>query len=241
MLKNKVIVINKRFQGPPKSGNGGYVCGCLSKYIDSPAVIVRLMLPPPLDTRLEVRETEKGIVLLDSDSVVIAEARAAKIELEPPECPTYEEAEAASRRYRGFTSHWFPSCFVCGPDCKEGLHIFAGPIEGSERVACPWIPDESVGSARGLVSTEFLWAALDCPGSFTFPRPTGKAIVLGELQVELFGGVSVGDRCVIVGWHIDSQGRKHHTATALFGESGECRALGLGTFLEVPEKGWRQS
>ena len=236
----EIILINKRFQGPPTSGNGGYVCGLLSQFIDGPAAIVRLLLPTPLDTELEVRETEGGVVLLDG-GVVLAEARPAKVMLEPPACPSYEAAVAASRRYRGFTSHWFPGCFVCGPDRGDGLHVFPGPVEGGECVACPWIPDASVASAGGSVSTEFLWAVLDCPGSFTFSLPAGEAIVLGELQAEIFADVSVGEHCVLVAWQIASHGRKHHTATALFGESGACLALGLATFLTVPKLAWRKS
>ncbi len=239
-MKDKTIVIEKRFNGPPTSGNGGYVCGLLSQFVDGPAVTVRLLLPTPLDTELEVRKTGGAVVLLDG-GVVLAEARPAKTVLKPPACPSIEEAEEASRRYRGFTSHWFPCCFVCGPDRGDGLHVFPGPVKGDNRVACPWIPDASVISDGGFVSTEFLWAVLDCPGSFTFPQPAGKAIVLGELQVEIFGDVSVAERCVLVAWQIASRGRKHHTATALFGDSGACRALGLATFLTVPEQGWRQT
>ena len=237
-MKSKTIVIQKRFRGPPRSGNGGYVCGRLSQFIDGPAAAVRLRAPTPLDTELEVRDSEGGVVLLDGD-VVIAEARPARVVLEPPACPSYEEAEVASRRYAGFRSHWFPSCFVCGPDRDpgDGLHVFPGPVEGGELVACPWIPDASVASAGGSVSTEFLWAVLDCPGSFTFPQPGGEAIVLGELLVELFGDVSVGERCVLVAWELAHHGRKHHTATALFGESGACHGLGLGTFLTVSRTG----
>lgn len=238
-MKDKMIIIHERFQGPPKSGNGGYVCGLLSQFVDGRAVRVRLLLPAPLDTELAVRKIEGGAVLLCGD-VILAEARPEKVLLEPPTRPSYEEAEAASLRYVGFTSHWFPSCFVCGPDRGDGLHIFPGPIEGGERVACAWIPDASVCSAGGSVSTEFLWAVLDCPGSFTFPRPRGQAIVLGEFHVELFGDVSLGESCVLVAWEIAARSRKHHTATALFGESGACRALGLATFLTVPEDAWGQ-
>jgi hypothetical protein len=126
-LKDKMIVIEKRFQGPPTSGNGGYVCGILSQYVDGPAVTVRLLLPTPLDTELKVQETDGGVVLLNG-AVVLAEARPAKIVLEPPTCPSYEKAEAASLRYRGFTSHWFPCCFVCGPDRVDGLHVFPGHV-----------------------------------------------------------------------------------------------------------------
>ncbi|MBI5592634.1 MAG: hypothetical protein HY881_19380 [Deltaproteobacteria bacterium] len=71
-----MIVIDKRFCGPPRSGNGGYVCGLLSQFVDASSVTVRLLLPAPLDTELVVRETEVGVVLLDG-GVVIAEARPA--------------------------------------------------------------------------------------------------------------------------------------------------------------------
>ena len=235
-MKDNMIKIDKRFQGPPTSGNGGYVCGLLARFVQGPAVTVRLMRPTPLDTELEVRETEEGAILLDGEAV-IAQARPSKVVLEPPVCPSFEEAEAASRQYRGFTSHWFPSCFVCGPERKpgDGLQVFPGPLEGDNRVACTWIPDMSVASERGIVNNEFLWAVLDCPGSFTFAQPEGQAIVLGEFQVELFGKVSVGERCVLLAWMVANRGRKYHTATALYGESQDCRALGLATFITVPE------
>ncbi|HIM03432.1 MAG TPA: hypothetical protein EYG46_20830 [Myxococcales bacterium] len=40
------IVIGKRFQGPPESGNGGYVCGRLAQSIDGGAAVVRLRVAP---------------------------------------------------------------------------------------------------------------------------------------------------------------------------------------------------
>ena len=237
-MKSNTIVIGGRFRGPPKSGNGGYVCGRLSQSIDGAAAVARLRVPPPLDTELEVRDSEGGVALFNGE-LVVAEARPATVSLEPPEPPSYEGAEAASRRFRGFAAHSFPTCFVCGPDrdVGDGLRIFPGPIEGRDLVACPWVPDPSLGSATGVVSPEFLWAALDCPGGFAFPEPADGAVLLGELQVELLGEVSVGERCVLVGWELSHQGRKHHTATALFGESGACRGLGLGTWFEVAEPG----
>ncbi len=234
-LKGKTILIDKRFNGPPASANGGYVCGLLSQFVDGPGAVVRLLLPPPLDTALEVRETEAGVVLLDGDAV-LGTARPAKLALEPPACPSFEEAQAASRRFRGFAEHWFPCCFVCGTDRfpGDGLGIFAGPLEGSDMVACLWVPDARVALPRGPVSPEFVWAVLDCPGSFTFLVPPDEAILLGEFQVELFGDVSVGERCVLVAWQITHNGRKHITATSLFGEDGACRGLGVATFLTVP-------
>jgi hypothetical protein len=233
-LKQATVRIDERFCGPPNTGNGGYVCGCLAKHMNAGVTAVRLNLPPPLATALEVRDSEAGVALLDGD-VVVAEARPAELSFEAPEPPSFDEATNASRGYLGFTSHWFPSCFVCGPDRDEGngLRIFPGPIDGGGRVAGPWIPDSSLAAATGCVAPEFLWAALDCPGAFAFPVPTDRGVVLGELRVQLLGEVAVGERCVLVAWELDHRGRKHHTATALFGESGSCRGLGLGTWIEL--------
>ncbi len=232
-LTTETLLIDRRFHGPPESGNGGYVCGLLAQFIDG-AATVRLSVPPPLSTNLEVRRAKGSVALFDDDAL-IAEARPATVKIEPIEALSYEEADTASRRFRGFDSHWFPSCFVCGPDrdSGDGLGIFPGPVEGRDLVASPWIPDSSLASVKNVVAPEFLWAALDCPGAFSFVEPKEAVVLLGELQVALMGEVSVGERCVVVAWEIAHQGRKHHTATALFGEAGACRGIGLGTWFEV--------
>jgi hypothetical protein len=49
----KSVVIEKRFCGPPKSANGGYICGLLAAHIDGHAEIT-LLAPPPLDQRLDI-------------------------------------------------------------------------------------------------------------------------------------------------------------------------------------------
>jgi hypothetical protein len=38
----------------------------------------------------------------------------------------------------------------------------------------------------------------------------------------------------VTGWEISHEGRKHYTGTALFGETGTCRATGYATWFEVP-------
>ena len=85
-LKGNTILIDGRFRGPQESGNGGYVCGRLSQFIDSTAAAVRLRVPPPLAAALEVRESEAGVALFDGE-VVVAEARPAKVSLAPPPSP----------------------------------------------------------------------------------------------------------------------------------------------------------
>ncbi len=85
-----------------------------------------------------------------------------------------------------------------------------------------------------MVSAEHLWAVLDCPGAYAFPEPATGAILLGELAVSIRGSVSIGEKCVLIGWEISHEGRKHYTGTALFGDNGSCRAVGYATWFEVP-------
>ena len=233
--------IESRFHGPPRSGNGGYTCGLLAARLHGPAT-VRLRVPPPLDEPLLVEAAEGGARLLHGAQVV-AEARAGAETPDPPAPPTFAEATAASRTYEGFSHHWFPTCFVCGPqrDAGEGLRIFPGRLGESKEFAAPWIPDASLGDADGVVRNEYLWAALDCPGAHSFAHARDRAVVLGELGVRLFGSVRAGERCVVVGWEIEATGRRHFTGTALFGEDGTCRGVGRAVWFEVPAEEFLQS
>jgi hypothetical protein len=66
---NESVIINERFHGPAGSGNGGYSCGTLGKFIEGPAA-VRLRIPPPLDTAMEVRKIKGGVELFHNDELV---------------------------------------------------------------------------------------------------------------------------------------------------------------------------
>ena len=232
------IIIGQRFHGPPGSGNGGYSCGTLGKFFDGPAA-VRLRIPPPLDAPMQVREGDGGLELWHRDDLV-ATGRPATVKIDTPEPPDFAAAEAASKRYRGFDSHYYPGCFVCGPERPhgDGLRVFAGPVEagtGPEgMVAATWVPEGSLASPSGNIESEYIWAVLDCPGAYAFPEPATGAILLGELAVDIQEPVVAGEKCVVIGWEISQQRRKHYTGTALFGESGTCRAVGYATWFEVP-------
>jgi hypothetical protein len=229
------LVISSRFCGPPKSGNGGYVCGRVAAAIDG-AASVRLTAPAPLETPLRI-ETSNGAAKLLHGSSVIAEAKAAAVDLVPPRAPSYAQAESAAGRYLGFTRHPFPRCFVCGPERRagDGLRIFPGSLEADGRVAAPWIPDRSLANGSFTVGREFLWAALDCTSGFAVsPIPEGKAIVLGELSARIDGDVVPDDKCVVVGWPLRIEGRKRLSAAAVLKDSGELLAVGHATWIEVP-------
>lgn len=232
----QILTIPREFCGPPDSGNGGYVCGRLAAFVEGPAV-VRLQVPPPLDVEMEVRPIADGVEMVHGDTVV-ATARPTQVALDAPPPPTYADSEAAARSYAGFRTHSFPTCFVCGPHRKpgDGLRIFPGKLPGTNLVAAPWIPHESLGNVDGKVRPEFRWAALDCPGAFSCDIPDGTPMMLGEMAATLNGDIQVGERCVVVGWELGRDGRKHYTGTALYSESGECRGLARATWFEMPAK-----
>jgi hypothetical protein len=222
------MVISPRFCGPPKSGNGGYVCGRVAAAIPG-AATVRLKAPPPLDAEMRL-EGGDGVARLLHGESVIAEARAATLDVTPPQPPSFAEAEAAAKSYPGFTRHPFPRCFVCGPQRSEGdgMRIFPGPIASRSLVAAPWVPDAS------LLRPEFLWAALDCTSGFAvLPLPEGKAIVLGELCARIDGSLAAGDKCIVAGWPLGADGRKRLGAAAIFDSSGRAVAIGRATWIEV--------
>jgi hypothetical protein len=234
-MSSESLSISARFCGPPRSGNGGYVCGLVAKHLAGSAG-VRLKVPPPLETTLRI-EASGGVAQLLRDSTVIAEGRSVELDLTPPAPPSIEDAEEASKSYLGFKVHAFPRCFVCGPQraVGDGLRIFPGLLESRSIVAAPWIPDASLAEAADSVHTEFLWAALDCTSGFAvLPVSEGRAIVLGELCVRIEGSLTPGEKCTAVGWPIQIDGRKRFAGSAIFSASGLAVAVGRAIWVEVP-------
>ena len=95
---NDWVVIDRRFNGPPNSANGGYTCGLAGTAVNAPAVRVSLRKPPPLDVPLLRRREHDGSVSLLSGDDVIATAVPAAVQAHAPPAPTVEEAEIATRR-----------------------------------------------------------------------------------------------------------------------------------------------
>lgn len=229
----EIISIAARFCGPPASGNGGYVAGMLANHAQLP-VRVRLRRPPPLTVPMVVRRQVEGRLELRRDGELIAEAEPHQFELEAPKPPSYMAALDASRAYAGFRQHPFPNCFVCGPHRArgDGLRIFPGALSGSTAVAGTWIPDESLCAADGKVCSEFIWAALDCPGYFAAAMD-GQVMLLGQIAVRVERRVHAAESCVLLGWVLAHDGRKHTVGTALFDEDGEPCARALATWIEL--------
>jgi hypothetical protein len=212
------FLIDARFRGPDESANGGYACGRTAAFAAGPAEVT-LRLPPPLGVVLRV----DGGRVLDGESVV-AEFRPVGIELDLPEPPTFDEAVEAQLPD---VESPFPHCFVCGfrraPD--DGLHIHPGPLAGREIVAAPWVPRADTSAP------EFVWSALDCPGAYASLLTRRGVLVLGRLAARVLRVPEPGERCVVAGWRLGSDGRKHAAGTALWSGT-ELLGLARATWIE---------
>jgi len=235
------ITIPKRFCGPPTSGNGGYSCGRLAAFVGNPAEIT-LRAPPPLDTRMIVERHDGAVRLMHGDQLV-AEGRSAQLELDVPAPPSQDEAVAAGRRFSGLRHHPYDTCFVCGPRRRagDGLQIFCGPWKDG-KVAGAWTPDASLDDGKGLVAAEFLWSAIDCPGSWSVigrddpDAPLGAVspgALLGRLTGRLVRPLRVGEECTALGWFLGAEGRKYHVGTAIHTLAGELVAYSKGTWIAL--------
>ncbi len=230
------VVIPKRFNGPPKSGHGGYVAGIVAELIGSPAEVT-LRKPPPLDVPLSVVRVSDGIALCDSDGEKIATGTRVALDLDIPEPPDLDaavRARAASSRLKKGAP--FPTCVACGPEraAGDGLRIFAGPVEGRDLVAAPWSPDPSLVEDDGRVAERFLWAALDCPsyGALELGHGPPRAL-LGQICGSVTRPLKAGEDATIIAWQLGANGRKFYSASALFSQGGDLCAYARMTWIEI--------
>lgn len=223
-----MVTIPRQFNGPPGSGNGGWVSGlvateALASGLADPAR-VRLAAPPPLEVPLTWERDADEVRLLTHGGARIASAVPGAFDHDAPAAPTADEAEAGRANFPGFTSHPFNSCFTCGPgrDEGDGLRLFTGLVDQSVpgRVAGPWHAHASFGGHDGLVSAPVVWAALDCPGGWSAGL-ADRPLVLGTMTAQLIAPVVAGRDYRSVGVLIEDAGRKQVTATALYDDADE--------------------
>lgn len=229
------LLIERRFRGPPDSGNGGYSCGLLGVLMPGTAEVT-LRIPPPLDTVLKVKERPGGGLTATSGGTLVMEAVPTELDASIPGSVSLDEAEEASSRFEGFHNHAFPSCFVCGPERTEGdgLRIFPGELEGGVSAA-PWTPHAEFGYSSGVVHPEVVWAALDCPTGWTtfYAAPDAGLMLLGRLAATILRPVEVGKKYVAAAWPTGRDGRKHYATGAILSADGEPYAVSLATWVEL--------
>jgi hypothetical protein len=240
------IIVDRRYCGPPNSGNGGYVCGRLAQHIPGGAEVT-LRAPPPLDKPLDVVATDDGLWELRDGAAVVATGRVASFELARLEKASFDEAGAAELLTPVKPhEHQMPTCFVCGPARAQGdgLRIFPGPLarksgNGSAALAATWTPDPTLAAEDGFVAPEFLWSALDCPTGYAagYDRESGgfdrTPVLLGRMAARIEARPRPGERCVITAWPTGRDGRKRNAEAAAYGETGTLLAVARATWITV--------
>lgn len=225
------IIINKRFCGPPNSGNGGYTAGIIAANLPfSPEITLRA--PPPLDQPMQLLLKETTATLLDGDTL-IAEAKVTDFQLDLIEPISFEEVPKTTIAPTVYESSPFQQCFVCGANRAEGdgLNIRSKTI-GTQKVAATWIPFADLGDEKGRVKDLFIWSVLDCPGAWAIQDST-NFYLLGRMATKIITPVLVGKKYVIMGWVIATERRKTWTGTAIYDEKGSVCAYAKGTWILV--------
>ena len=213
--------IERRFNGPPATGNGGWSAGAFAVAagagVGGPTFEVTLRVPPPLETELTFADGS----VHDGETLVATVAEAAG-PISYAASVALPEAERAAERYAGFTHHPFPTCYVCGPERPDGLRIFPGPLPDG-RTAAPWtVPADT--------DLPVVWAALDCPGGWTAIQ-NGRTYVLGRIAVTAEARPEPGSTCVVVGEATEFSGRKAMVLSAIFGPDGSRLAAARATWI----------
>jgi hypothetical protein len=230
------VTIERRFNGPPESAQGGYACGLVGVRVDSPVASVSLRRPPPLERPLDVVMGEDGSVSLLDGGELVAEGAPSTLELDVPPPVGVADARAASAGNPWVDRHPFPTCFGCGPDRDpdDALRLILGPVPGADVVADDWVPHPSLGDGDGRVSDLFVWSALDCPTGAGAIDPTSGPHVLGRLTVDPgVAPVMVGEPHVAIAWLIGRDGRKSRGGAAIYRADGQLCAVAEGLWIKL--------
>jgi len=167
----------------------------------------------------------RRIELRDGDRLV-AEAEPVELDLEVPRPVSLPQADLAARDFAGFLHHAYSTCFVCGPDRRDGLAIYPGPVAGREGVvAAPWVPG-------GAVPPELVWAVLDCPSGWAVDDFQREGFLLGRLAAHIAALPRAGEPHVAIGWRRAIEGRKRLAGSALYTAGGDLLAFAASTWIE---------
>ncbi|MBA4607075.1 hypothetical protein H1W00_01120 [Aeromicrobium sp. Marseille-Q0843] len=232
-----MVTIPRQFNGPPDSGNGGWVCGLVAQerlaQDHTGPVTSRLRMPPPLDTPLAWEHDTDETRLVTHGGALVGTVGPGAFTREPPPFLDASVVEAGLAAYPGFTTHPFDQCFTCGTARGEGdgLRIFSGPV-GDDLTAAPWTVHPSFAEADGTVGLPVAWAALDCPGGWAADFSV-QPMVLGTMTAEVLSAPVAGETYHAVGQLAAREGRKFFTGTALYTPAGELVGRAEQVWIEI--------
>jgi hypothetical protein len=190
---------------------------------------VRLHKPPPIDVTLRVHRQAAMMQLFDGDELVLSVTPRAPLSVQIPELD-WTAAGAAHASQEVLAQHAAPTCVVCGSQRPDGLRIYPGRID-DRTVAMGWIVPTLVrGADAEAVDDALVWAALDCPGAWSFSGAgTDFFPALLNHSVDVLAPVRPGEELLVLGWETAREDRKLHAATALTDLDGTPRAVGTQT------------
>jgi hypothetical protein len=219
------VVIPSRWNGPRRYGNGGYSAGVFARGFGRSARVV-LRRPVPVDRTLRiVTQGEESRVFARRRLIAEVTAWRDATALTPPVRPTLDAAEDAAARHPWTgVRHVLSDCAICSPNRRDGLGVVPGVLaDAPDMLAAPFHTDSRLADplAPGIVSTEFVWAALDCPSFPAADLVAGRVRLLGTIAVNRLRDVYVGESLVVVSWTLGAGVRSVRTASALLGPDGE--------------------
>jgi hypothetical protein len=216
--------IEQTYCGPPDSAHGGVAVGRFAELVGGGPTEVRLIGPPPLDTEMESRTEEDGVIVVSGPGGDLARVRSLPepVLVDPFSLVTESDLESAAAAYLRRVDedgHPFPTCFGCGPERGEGdgLRQFAGPVPGGDRVAARFRVD-----GDGLLPSWMVWAGLDCPSGFavTLDENPPSTFVLGTMSGQVQDEVRAGVDYQVQGRLVAADGRKLTTEVAMLAPDG---------------------
>ncbi len=139
-----MVMIERRYNGPPDSGNGGWSAGTFAALVDRPAgTVVTLRQPPPLDTPFSVVRVGVSVRVYTPDGALVAEAEPTEFDSDLVEPVDFATASIAAKRYPG----------LGGSSVPDMLRLRAGAL-GRRRApaiprACRTRPDRDAMDRAG--------------------------------------------------------------------------------------------
>ncbi|MEU9658990.1 hypothetical protein [Streptomyces chartreusis] len=224
MTTSDAIVVPELYVGYPEVAFGGYIAGVLAERSGARTVRVDFRGPVPVEVPVRIAETADDGVELGEAERPLAAARPAELPLEVPAAPSWDEADAAAERFRAAPPSGVVDCFGCGlRTADRGLRVHGTPVPDLDLVASAWTPSHAFADADGLLPTQLVWGALDCPGHWAgrFLGTLRAGAVTASLTGTVLRPVVAGEPHISYAWLVSESGRKHTMGVALATAEGE--------------------
>lgn len=229
------VLIDRRWNGPRRSANGGYAAGSIARHVDADIVTVVLKRPIPLRRALDVLHDGRGGVTVRARRRVVATAQPGRlVDSPPPRPPSFEEAVAARSAHPLIgVRHPLSDCVVCGPSRIDGMHVTPGPVaDRPGELAAPWIVD-SRDCYGGFAEYSAVWAALDCTSYPASALEDSVLCLLGTMTAAVERRPRVGEHLVVHAWTREERGRRYETSVAIIDSDGKTVAQADSTWIAV--------